>query len=157
MNVMLTNTLPGSVTFKSASSTQGTVGVSGNTLTGTLGTVAVSNSVTVTVTVVPQTVGTITNSAVVSSDYSDPSPADNSIVLTTTVLPLPFLSIAPYSANQVTISWPALLTNYLLQYKTNLAPSVTWSNSTTTPFISGTNRFIIETSSGSTKFYRLKD
>src|SRR5262249_50923758 len=53
-NVRLTNTLPNSVTLKSAVSTKGTLSSSGNLLLGALGTVAISNSVTVTVTVVPQ-------------------------------------------------------------------------------------------------------
>ena len=78
-NAVVLDPLPGGVTFVSCSSTQGTCGITGGTVTANLGTI---NSpgfaiVTIQVTVTAPSGTTITNTAVVSSDTPDTNTANN--------------------------------------------------------------------------------
>ncbi len=155
-NVTVSDPLPASLIFKSASTTKGTVTTNGTQVVGTVGTLALSNAVTITLTVVPQATGSVTNILSVVSGYVDPMPANNTNTLITTVLPLPLLGITPYSANQSMIYWPAALTNFTLQFKSTLATNIYWSNLGSVPIISGTNKFVIEPDTSSSRFYRLQ-
>lgn len=84
--VTLLDTLPGGVTFQSASATQGSCSESGGTVTCLLGALAPGASATVNVTVIaPVTVGTITNIATVSGNETDPIAVNNTANETTTV------------------------------------------------------------------------
>jgi len=98
-----------SVILKSASASQGTLTTNGNP-SCSFPTVATGGSVTVILTVTPQSTGTITNKASLGSGYSDPAPANNNASITTTVIPLPILSVGLLSANVVRLSWPVQLT-----------------------------------------------
>ncbi len=156
-NVMLTNTLPTSVILKSFTTTQGSVNTNANPLTATLGTIPVGNSAVITLTVVPQTVGTITDTVSAGSDNADPNSVNNSAVNVTTVWPLAFLGIQTLTSNQVKVFWPAPLSNFTLLTKSNLLPlNATWSTDLTARVISGTNISVTETNSGAVKFFRLK-
>lgn len=84
--VTMTDTLPSSVTFGSASASQGSCSNSAGKVTCSLGSLAVGGSATVTITVTPNTVGTVTNTATVSSSAPDPNTANNSASATTQVL-----------------------------------------------------------------------
>lgn len=77
-SVSVTDTLPGSVTFVSATSSQGSCSPSAGTVTCTIGTMANAAVVTITITVTPTATGTISNSASVSSTTNDPVPGNNS-------------------------------------------------------------------------------
>jgi len=155
-NVSLTNTLPSSVILKSASASQGTLTTNGNPIFGSFPTVATGGSVTVILTVTPQSTGTITNKASLGSGYSDPAPANNNASITTTVIPLPILSVGLLSANVVRLSWPVQLTNFVLEYKPSLPPATMWSSVMTTPSISGNERVVLETNLVAARFYRLR-
>jgi uncharacterized protein len=79
--VVLTDTLPASLTFVSATTSQGSlvtppVGSTG-TVTANLGTIAPGATATVTVTAKTTSAGTVTNSATASSNESEFNPADN--------------------------------------------------------------------------------
>jgi len=154
-NVQLTNTLSGSVNLISADTTQGSLATNNNPIIGHFGAIAVGGSVTVTLTVVPQTVGVITNTAAVGADLADPALGNNSGTVTTTVLPLPLLSIRLLSANRVMLSWPVALTNYALEFKRVLSTTTPWSNVTTAVSISGNQKVVVETNTGAMSFYRL--
>jgi len=155
--VVLNDTLPASVNLQSAATTLGVLNTNGNPIIGALGTMGVSNSAIVTLTVSPQALGTITNSVSVASGYSDPNPLNNSAAVTTTFLPLPLLAIQPYSADQVMVSWPAALNGYFsLQFTPGLGPNDNWSNLTTPPIISGTQSIVIDPDTAPSRFYRLK-
>ena len=157
-NVVLTNTLPSSVSLKSATTSQGTLATNSNPILGNFNTVATNGSVTVTLVVgVPQSIGQITNIASVNSGYTDPVPGNNTVSTTTTVLPLPILSIQLQSASTVQLSWPVQLTNFGLQSKLSLLPSYLWTDVLTAPVISGNERLVVETNLAPAKFYRLKD
>ena len=77
-NVTIVDTLSSRVTFKSASTTQGTVAHLNGVVTATIGTLAVSNKATVTVVVTAVSSGGATNSAVVSTSTRDYQATNNS-------------------------------------------------------------------------------
>ena len=155
-NVRMTNTLPASVTLKSAATTQGILSTNSNPMTGAFGSLDNGLSVIVTVTVVPNSLGSITNTVSVASDYPDPASGNNTFNAITTVLPLPFLTIQRTNNNRLNILWPLALTNFGLQAKDVLGTNA-WSNVITAPVISGTQNVVTETNSGATRFYRLKE
>lgn len=77
-SVQLTDTLPGSVRFVSASSTAGACSQADGTVTCSLGDISSGGTVTVTINVTARRTGTATNTAHVSSAAPDPNPANNS-------------------------------------------------------------------------------
>ena len=155
LNVRLTNALPASVVLKSASTTVGTLATNSSPIIGSLGDLANQGSATIQLTVAPTTPGLITNAASVGSDSIDNNLANNSVNTTTTVWPLPFLSITNLMTNGlVQITWPAPLSGFTLQSSTNLSPSA-WANDQTPRTSSGTNISVIESTIGTAKFYRL--
>jgi uncharacterized repeat protein (TIGR01451 family)/CSLREA domain-containing protein len=83
--VTVTDTLPSSVTFKSASASQGSCGNSSGKVTCNLGGLAAGASATVTITVTPKSVGSVTNSATASSSTPDANSANNTASVTTQV------------------------------------------------------------------------
>jgi uncharacterized repeat protein (TIGR01451 family) len=84
-SVLVTDTLPSSVTFVSATPSQGTCGQSGGTVSCPLGTINSGSQATVAIRVTPNVAGTIANSASVSSTVGDPTPANNTDTEQTTV------------------------------------------------------------------------
>jgi len=155
LNVHLTNTLPDSVFIKSATTTAGTLATNFNPVIGTLGDIANQSSAKIVLTVIPFASGTINNTASVGSDTTDPNLTNNSVTISTTVWPLPFLSITKLTSNDlVRVSWPAPLSSFTLQSSTNLSTNV-WTLDTTSRSVSGTNISVIETNIGMEKFYRL--
>ena len=76
-SVVVTDTLPSSVTFVSVTSTQGSCSESGGTVTCNLVTIASGGTATVDIVVTPNSAGTITNTASVSSLISDPNLTNN--------------------------------------------------------------------------------
>ncbi len=96
--VTLTDTLPTSVTFRSATPTQGSCSLLGSTVTCPLGSLPRTASATVTIVVIPNSPGTITNTATVSGNEPDPNSANNSASASTTVNAL-FDLIVTKSAN----------------------------------------------------------
>ena len=81
----LTDTLPGSVTFVSATTTAGSCGESGGTVTCSLGILSSGASATSTIEVIPTATGTITNSVSVTGDVDDPEDDNNTAIQHTTV------------------------------------------------------------------------
>jgi hypothetical protein len=59
-------------------------------------------------------------------------------------------------ADQVRISWPVTLTNYVLQFEDGLAPNPQWLSVTSAPVISGDVKFVTETNAAPARFYRLQ-
>jgi hypothetical protein len=75
--VVAADTLPASVTFVSASSTQGTCSQAGGVVTCNIGTMAAGASVTITVVVTPTATGTILNTVVVVGQQPESNTANN--------------------------------------------------------------------------------
>jgi uncharacterized repeat protein (TIGR01451 family) len=82
--VTVTDTLPAEVTFSSANASQGTCSGT-DTVTCDLGTIGNGGQVTVTIEVTPQSAGTVTNSATVSTTTDDPVSANDTDSEDTTV------------------------------------------------------------------------
>ena len=154
-NVQMTNSLPASVTLKSAATTQGTLSTNSNPITGALGSITNGTPVIVTLTVIPHSLGAIVDSVSVASDNPDPAAANNTFNAVTTVLPLPILAIQRTNNNRLNISWPVALTNFGLQSKDVLSTNI-WSSVATAPVIFGTQNIVTETNTGGSRFYRLK-
>ena len=155
-NVRLTNTLPAFVTLKSYTTSHGTVNTNANPVVGNLGDLATKTAAFVVLTVTPQTVGTITNLAIVTSGLTDTNPGDNSVSTTTLVDMTAVLGIQFVPPNLVKISWPAPLSNATLQFKPLLATTNFWSNITTAPVLSGEENVVTEPATGAMKYYRLQ-
>jgi len=88
-NVVVTDALPSSEAFESASASQGTCSEAGGTVTCNLGDIAAGGDATVTIVVTPNQEGTVTNTGVVTSDTEDTNQANNTDTITTTVNPVP--------------------------------------------------------------------
>jgi len=155
-NVQITSHLDKTVMVKSGVVSQGSWSTNGTEITAQLGTIAVNGGATFTLSVVPQSVGTITNLLDVSGGYPDPITTNNVVSLTTSVLPLPILSIRQTAADRVRLSWPASLSGYSLQYRPSLDSSSFWSNVIEPPAMIGDENVLSERATNSAVFYRLK-
>jgi large repetitive protein len=155
-NVRLTNSLPASVTLKSAVTTRGILSTNSNPITGALGSITNGTPVIITLTVVPNTLGTIIDTVAIASDNPDPASGNDTFTAVTTVLPLPVLTIRSSGQSQLNILWPVALTNFGLQFNTVLNAGVPWANVITPPVISGDQNIVTETNSGGSRFYRLR-
>jgi large repetitive protein len=155
-NARLTNTLPPSVRLLAASITAPwTLNTNGNPITGIATNFISAGTATLLLTVAPEIQGTIYNTITVTSDNSDPAPSNNTSTIGTAVEPLALLSVRLLT-NQVRISWPAALTNYVLESKNSLQPTTFFSNVTTVPVILGLEKLVTETNSDPMRVYRLK-
>lgn len=89
--VVLTDTLDPNLKFVSATTGQGTFSQSGGVVTFSVGTVAVGQTVTATVTAQALEDGNLTNSASASSSASDPNPGNNNAATSTGVTEAPIV------------------------------------------------------------------
>jgi uncharacterized repeat protein (TIGR01451 family) len=93
-NVRVTDPLPATVTFVSATTTQGTCYQSvPGTVVCDVGSLPSGAHPDIVIKVTPQLAGTITNTASIQSDQVDPTLANNSATATTTVTPLADLQV----------------------------------------------------------------
>ena len=107
--VVLTDTIPGGVTFAAASSSQGTCARSASTVTCAIGSLAAFATASVTITVTPTSSLLLTDTASVVANETDPYAVDNAITLlsgtTTANLALSFTHLptilppAPFTAS----------------------------------------------------------
>jgi hypothetical protein len=155
-NVTASVTLAAGVLVKSASTQKGTVNTNGNPVVFTIGSMTTFENPTLTLVVAPQASGSITNTVTLSSSTFDPNSGNNTEVRVTTVLPPPELSIGPIAGNQVRVSWPVSLSNFLLQSTLVLTNNPPWANVPGTPAIEGNERVVTQPSTGAAKYYRLK-
>jgi uncharacterized repeat protein (TIGR01451 family) len=86
-NVVVNQSLPGSVVFVSAVASQGNATHTAGTVVASLGNLAFAQQATVTVTVTPTAPGTIYSSATVSSKDADTDPSNNNVTIDTHVNP----------------------------------------------------------------------
>jgi virginiamycin B lyase len=97
--VTLTDTLPSGATFVSAT---GGVTPVGGVLTFSIGSLVSGGNATVTVVVTPTAAGSLTDTATARMDQTDPTPADNSLTLPTTVV-VPDLALSGDAPTSVTL------------------------------------------------------
>jgi uncharacterized repeat protein (TIGR01451 family) len=151
--VTLTDPLPPSTTFVSATTSQGTCSAAGGTVTCALGTLANGAGATVTVRVTPTAKGTLTNTASVQGNEPDPDTANNSATASTRALavsgsafglqvralgisvgPVPTVSQNGPGASSTTlasISVPAVLTASTLTVSSAVGPDVSVTSTAT--------------------------
>ena len=155
-NAQVTNTLPASVVLLNATvTTPWILATNGNQVTGRTTNFGFGATASLVLTVAPQSQGNILDVVTVASDNPDPVSANNTATVTTTVQPLALLSIRLLT-NQVKVSWPVVLSNYVLESKNGLGSALFWSNVTTTPVVSGAQKSVTETNAGISQFYRLR-
>jgi uncharacterized delta-60 repeat protein/uncharacterized repeat protein (TIGR01451 family) len=152
--VTITDTLPPTVVVISA--TPGGYTVSSGVLTFTnLGSI-ISGAQAVATIVVKTTVGgTITNSALVTSQVTDPLKANNSASVKTVVETL-LLSVAR-SGNNLVITWPTNTPgNVVLESATNLNPPAVWTAVTSPLPVVSNGQYVITIPIGSgSQYFRL--
>jgi uncharacterized repeat protein (TIGR01451 family) len=121
-NVVVTDTLPNSVTFVSAMASPGSCSESGGIVTCNLGNLAVGQAI-VTITVIPTSVGTIFDTATVTSNTDDPDPSNNmdtedtivDPVIIPTPTPMPSPTPIPGPITVPTLSeWGIIITTVIL-------------------------------------------
>jgi uncharacterized repeat protein (TIGR01451 family) len=155
-NVMLTNYLPASVTLKSAMASQGTLATNDyRTLVASFGSLGFAGVVSMTLTVAPTNIGTIFDSANAVSGYPDPVASNSVASASTIVQPLPLLSISRATGNQVRVSWALGLSNYSLQYKSDLPTNFSWVSNSSVPVLSNNLNNVTEPATNARRFYRL--
>ena len=84
--VVVSDPLPAGVSFVSASSTLGSCGQAGGTVTCNLGSMSPSQTASITIVVTPTAVSTLSNTATVTASATDPNPANNTATATTDVI-----------------------------------------------------------------------
>ena len=152
--VVVTNTLPPSVIFVSASPA-GYIVSSGLVVFTNLGNVLVGGQTVATIVVKTTTAGTITNTAFTASQVTDPLKANNSATVKTVVDLLQLAAVR--SGGSLVISWPSNTPGYVLESATNLAPPIVWSTVVSpAPVLSGGQFFVTNSIGAGTKFFRLR-
>ncbi len=155
-SVVVTNFLPASVTYGSASVSQGSTSLNGRTVTWTVGTLSGGAVATMNVIVTPTSSGLVTNIAGVTRGEADAFASNNIVQITTTVL-LPTLTISDTSSVEgntglqnavfpVSLSYPSSQTvsvSFVTSNGTALAGSDYVSTNGTLTFAAGeTNKTI---------------
>ena len=106
-------------------------------------------------TVTPTNVGTIFDSANAVSGYVDPVATNSVASAITVVQPLPLLSISRAASNQVKVSWAIALSNYSLQYKSDLPTNNSWVSNSSVPVLTNSQIIVTEPATNARRFYRL--
>jgi uncharacterized repeat protein (TIGR01451 family) len=113
-NVTVTDTLPSVVTYLSTSTTQGSCSEAGGTVTCLLGTMANAGTATISILTLPNTPGFASNTATVSADQTDPTPANNTSTQSETITAPTRITLQSFSAhtgtdkngaNRVVLTW----------------------------------------------------
>ncbi|MFZ0734923.1 MAG: C25 family cysteine peptidase [Candidatus Sulfotelmatobacter sp.] len=98
-NVTVADAIPSSTVYQSYTSTQGSCSEAGGTLTCLLGTMANAGTATITVLVIPQQPGQISNTATVNADQVDPNPTNNTSTWIETVTAATSVTLRSFSAH----------------------------------------------------------
>jgi uncharacterized repeat protein (TIGR01451 family) len=154
VNVKLTNTLPASVNFVSATPSGYTL--TGNTVVFTnLGNIGSGTQTTASIVVQPTASGEITDTATVGSIVTDALKANNTASVKTVVGGLK-LTVSR-SGNNFIMSWPASAANYVLESANTLNTPITWSQVTTPPAqLVGDQKVVTVGTTNASRFFRLR-
>ena len=102
-SVTVTDALPASVTLNSAIASQGACTTNGNVVICAVGSLAGNAVATIAISVTPQSVGLLTNTAVVSALTTDPNPTNNTATAVTTITSPLTWSVTPGAINYGTL------------------------------------------------------
>jgi uncharacterized repeat protein (TIGR01451 family) len=153
-NVVLSDTLPASVAYSSATSSQGTVVANGGVVTCNFGSLGVGATVTATIRVIAGTAGTIINTATVTTASTDLYLADSTTANMANVLIPPVALLAatnsPNGVQLILQGQPSQ--NYGIQVSTDL---LNWTTiSTNTAGVNGIFTFSDSNTNSPGQFYR---
>ena len=101
-NVTVTDTLPSTVIYLSATTTQGACSEAGGTVTCLLGTMANAGTATISILTIPTQPGVISNMANITADQTDPNLSNNTSTVSVTVLQPTQIKLLSFSAHYVT-------------------------------------------------------
>ncbi|HSM58632.1 MAG TPA: CARDB domain-containing protein [Candidatus Sulfomarinibacteraceae bacterium] len=114
-NVQMQDSLPPSVTVQSIDTSQGSCSGSGNVVDCSLGSLDPHTNATVSIVVIPNESGSITNYASVSGDQEDPFAPNDDFELNTTIQPRADLTVSKTGADEVeagdTLTYRLVVTN----------------------------------------------
>ena len=154
INVKLTNTLPASVSFVTATPS-GYILIGNSVIFTNLGNLGSGSETAASITVQPTAGGEITDTATVSSIVTDPLKANNTVSVKTVVEGLQ-LTVSR-SGNNFIISWPASAANYILESATALNSPISWSQVTTPPAqLVGDQKVVTVGTTNAIRFFRLR-
>jgi len=156
--VQLTNPLPSSVTFLSANTSQGSCGQQGGIVSCAIGGLAAGASVTVTITIIPNQAGQLTNRMGVFGSGQDLAPDNNAATVVTTTSQMAGIRIVSITHTGATASISFTTQSglfYTLEYKNSVdAPS--WSALHTVAGMSGTMTIHDTSATGPGRIYRVR-
>jgi large repetitive protein len=155
-SVTLLDDLPDTVVPISVVATQGQVSTNGSQVRVNLGTLASAGTVQLTLTVLANQVGSITNSVSAAAKEPDLDLNNNSSTQTATVLPNPATLRAKQTfVGTLTLSWPVAATNFVLQTADSLGAPGKWQLVGTTPSVNGTQKVVNLPILSGNRFFRL--
>jgi uncharacterized repeat protein (TIGR01451 family) len=131
---VLTDTLGANLVFNSAFESQGSYKRSGSVVTFSLGTIAVGQSATVTVWVQATEDGNLSNTAVASSNVSDPNSLNNTVVNTVAVAEPPIVVSGPITVsgkNQSNIQVATFTHANGVEPASDFVATINWGDGTT--------------------------
>jgi len=153
-NVVLTDAMPASLTFLSASVNKGSYTQTSGNFVWNIGTLTNGGKATATIVARAATAGTFSNMVNVAGSQSDFNSADNSVLMLTTIISQPTLSVRR-QGNSLIFSWPAAVGNFVIEATDTLSPPV-WNSVTASQTQSGAEITVTINPSGPSKFYRLR-
>lgn len=129
-NIVVTDNLPLGATIISTNATQGIISRTGATLSWNVGSLALNAGAAMTVTVKPQAVGSVVNSATVATGTLDPNPDDDSAFASVNFVPLSASLTPGFTNGSFLISIPGPTNpslTVIIQANSNLV-STNWVN-----------------------------
>ncbi len=143
--VVVTDALPASLTFVSATGSQGTFSNNAGVFSASIGALNIGAGAQITINVTAAAAGSVTNTAVTSGNQPDFNPGNNtaSAVVLVTGSSNPSLSAMVTNGTQLYLSWPYPSSGFNLQTATNLAPSNQWSALTNSVSNNGLLNYVI--------------
>jgi uncharacterized repeat protein (TIGR01451 family) len=153
-SIVLTDALPASLSFVSASASQGTWTTNLGYVAFSLGTLASGTGASATIVAQVPTPGVVVNGAGVTAFELDSNPANNGASTTVTVNYPAVLGILRAGGNHV-LYWSTSATGFGLQSTLALSTPSTWTAVTNNPVIVGSQYMVTNPTTGLGKFYRL--
>jgi uncharacterized repeat protein (TIGR01451 family)/uncharacterized delta-60 repeat protein len=153
-NVRLTNTLPATASFVSASPA-GYIFSGSSVIFTNLGNLGSGAQTGLSITVRPTAAGEIIDTVTVGSSITDSLKANNTVSVKTVVEGL-VLSVSR-SGNNISIAWPAAAGNYVLESANALNSPITWTQVTVPPAqLVGDQNVVTVGATNASKFFRLR-
>jgi uncharacterized repeat protein (TIGR01451 family) len=153
-NIVLTDLMPASLAFVSASVSRGTYTHGSGNFSWNVGTLTNGGKATATLVARTSTAGTFSNTVSVASSQNDLNSNDNVTTMLTTVIAQPSLTVSR-QGNSLLLSWPAAANGFVIEASDSLS-SPNWTTVTNSQTPSGGQITITISPTQTKKFYRLR-